>query len=148
MLAVRAPALSAVASAMETELAALPSGGTPADHARASVRALGTGYLRFALQETGLLRTAFGAPVDVEAAPEAKGRASSLNPFELLGAALDLLGAAGVLSRERRSGAEYLAWSALHGMALLIIDGPLRSLPPAQTKALGQRLLDMVEKGL
>ena len=149
LLAVRAAALSAVAAAMETELAALPSGGTPADHARASVRAVGTGYLRFAQQETGLFRTAFGAPVDVDDAPdEARGGASGLNPFELLGAALDRLVAAGVLPPERRPGAEYLAWSAVHGMALLIIDGPLRGVPPAQTQALGQRLLDMVEKGL
>ncbi|MGH8510928.1 MAG: TetR family transcriptional regulator, partial [Gammaproteobacteria bacterium] len=44
--------------------------------------------------------------------------------------------------------AEYLAWSAVHGLALLIIDGPLRVLTRAQTQVVGQRLLDMVEKGL
>lgn len=153
LMAVREAALSAVAAAMKAELAALPAGGTPADHARASVRAVGTGYLRFAQQETGLFRTAFGAPVDLlvdvkDAPDEAKGGASGLNPFELLGAALDRLVAAGALPPERRPGAEYLAWSAVHGMALLIIDGPLRGLPTVQTQALGQRLLDMVEKGL
>jgi hypothetical protein len=31
---------------------------------------------------------------------------------------------------------------------MLIIDGPLRGMPPAQADALGQRVLDMVEKGL
>jgi hypothetical protein len=36
----------------------------------------------------------------------------------------------------------------VHGLALLVIDGPLRSATPAQLDAIGQRLLDMVEKGL
>ncbi len=49
---------------------------------------------------------------------------------------------------ERRPGAEFLAWSAVHGLALLVIDGPLRGLPAPQVESLGQRLLDMVEKGL
>jgi AcrR family transcriptional regulator len=147
--AVRAAALSAVATAMEAELVALRPGGTPTEAARASVRAIGSGYLRFAQSETGLFRTAFGPPVDVEDAPaEAKGGRSGLNPFELLGAALDQLVAAGALPPERRPGAEFLAWSAVHGLALLIIDGPLRGLPRDQADALGQRLLDMVEKGL
>jgi hypothetical protein len=55
---------------------------------------------------------------------------------------------AGAMPPERRPGAEFLAWSAVHGLALLIIDGPLRGLPVPQAEALGQRLLDMVEKGL
>jgi AcrR family transcriptional regulator len=147
--AVRAAALAAVATAMEAELAGLHTDGDPADAARAAVHAIGTGYLRFAQTETGLFRTAFGAPVDVEDAPdEAKGGQSGLNPFELLGAALDQLVAAGALPPERRPGAEFLAWSAVHGLALLIIDGPLRGMPREQTDALGQQLLAMVEKGL
>ncbi|MGO4392557.1 TetR/AcrR family transcriptional regulator [Variovorax sp. M-6] len=147
--AVRAAALSAVARAMEAELATLSPSRQPADYARASVRAVGAGYLRFAQAETGLFRTAFATPVDVDDAPdEAKGGQSGLNPFELLGAALDRLVAAGAMPPEHRPGAEFLAWSAVHGLALLIIDGPLRGLPPAQVDALAQRLLDMVEKGL
>jgi hypothetical protein len=65
-----------------------------------------------------------------------------------LSAALDRLVAAGALPAERRPGAEYLAWSAVHGLALLVIDGPLRGRTPAQIGGLGQRLLDMVESGL
>src|SRR5215213_980317 len=60
---VRAAALSAAATAMEAELAAVPRNGTPAEVARAKVRAIGAGYLRFAQDQTGLFRTAFGAPV-------------------------------------------------------------------------------------
>lgn len=149
LLAVRAAALSAAAGAMEAELAAVPRDGSPAEIARASVRAIGAGYLRFAQEQTGLFRTAFGAPVELADPPtDAKGGASGLNPFELLGAALDQLVAAGVLPPERRPGAEFLAWSAVHGLALLIIDGPLRGVPREQTDPLGLRLLEMVEKGL
>jgi AcrR family transcriptional regulator len=147
--AVRAAALSAVAAAMEAELATLPAGLPPADFARASVRAVGTGYLRFALAEPGLFRTAFArSDVLIQATPEAPtAGASGLNPFELLGAALDKLVAAGVMPPERRPGVEFLAWSAVHGLAMLVIDGPLAVIAP-QLPQVGQRLLDMVEKGL
>ncbi|MGH8789150.1 MAG: hypothetical protein ACREYA_29240 [Cupriavidus necator] len=36
----------------------------------------------------------------------------------------------------------------VEGLALLIIDGPLRGMTRAQTQVVGQRLQDMVEKGL
>ena len=148
--AVRASALAAVARAMETELDGISAGLSHADMARASVRAVGTGYLRFARRETGLFRTAF-TPSDVliQATPELPTAGNSgLNPFELLGSALDELVAAGVMPPERRPGAEFLAWSAVHGLAMLVIDGPLASVVGPQMERVGQRLLDMVEKGL
>lgn len=149
--AVRAAALSAVAMAMEAELASLSKDLSPADLARASVRAVGTGYLRFAQSETGLFRTAFAASGDLKSDGEpdpATAGPSGLNPFELLGAALDKLVQAGVMPPERRPGAEFLAWSAVHGLAMLVIDGPLGSVVGPQMQQIGQRLLDMVEKGL
>lgn len=146
---VRAAALSALAVTMEKELAALGAGEHPADAARQSLRAVGSAYLRFAQRETGLFRTAF---VVLEDAPTAVDPAmageSGLNPLQLLGAALDRMVEAGVLPTVRRPGAEYLAWSAVHGLAILVIDGPLRRSPRLQIDELGRRLLDMVEKGL
>ncbi len=85
--------------------------------------------------------------VEGDTDPDKAGK-SGLNPFELLGAALDRMVATGLLPAARRPGAEYLAWSAVHGMALLVLDGPLRQADPRQLQALAQRLLDMVEKGL
>jgi hypothetical protein len=76
------------------------------------------------------------------------GGATGLNPFQHLSAALDDLVTAGALPPERRPGAEYLAWSTVHGMALLAIDGPLRGTPMPLMETLGQRLLDMVARGL
>lgn len=148
--AVRAAALSAVAAAMEAELATLPAGLPPADFARASVRAVGSGYLRFAQAEPGLFRTAFGrSDMLIQATPETPTAGpGGLNPFELLGTALDRLVEAGVMPPDKRPGAEFLAWSAVHGLAILVIDGPLGPVIGPHMQQIGQRLLDMVEKGL
>jgi AcrR family transcriptional regulator len=154
LYSVRSAALAAVARAMEAELAAIPQGLPPAEFARANVHAVGTGYLRFAQAESGLFRTAFGPSDDLKARADGmpagtdrKGQ-SGLDPFELLGAALDKLVTAGVLPPERRPGAEFLAWSAVHGLAMLVIDGPLGPILGPQMLQIGQRLVEMVEKGL
>jgi hypothetical protein len=36
----------------------------------------------------------------------------------------------------------------VHGLAMLVIDGPLRELAATQADAVGERLHNMVEKGL
>lgn len=147
--AVCAAAQSALAVAIEAELGALAPAREPARGARDRLRAVGSGYLRFAQAEPGLFRTAFSVPADLRASGDpARAGESGLTPFQLLAAALDGLAAAGVLSPERRPGAEFLAWSAVHGLAMLLIDGPLRAFDHARTAAIAERLLDMVEHGL
>lgn len=148
--AVRAESLSAVAKAMEDELAAIPPGLSPADHARASVRAVGTGYLRFAQAEPGLFRTAFALSDKlIQATPKwPTAGPGGRNPYELLCDAVDQLVAAGIMPAAKRPGAEILAWSAVHGLAMLVVDGPLAAPVGPHFQAFGQRLLDMVEKGL
>ena len=147
--AVRAAALSSLALAIEAEIAGVRRSKLPAESARATLRAVGTGYLKFALAETGLFRTAFSVPDRVEGdADAAKAGKSGLNPFQLLSAALDLMVEAGALPRERRLGAEYLAWSAVHGLAFLIIEGPLSRSSQKEIHAISDRLLQMVEKGI
>jgi AcrR family transcriptional regulator len=147
--AVRAAALSSLALAIEAEITGLPRSKRRIDAARATLRAVGTGYLKFALTETGLFRTAFSVPEQVDRDFDAAntGR-SGLNPFQLLGSALDLMVDTGALPPGRRAGAEYLAWSAVHGLALLVIDGPLHGAPAKTVQSLSERLLRMVERGL
>lgn len=148
--AVRATGLQGVAKAMEDELATLPDNLSPADRARASVRAVGTGYLRFAQAEPGLFRTAF-APSDklIQATPDVPTAGPlGRNPYELLSDAVDQWVTAGLMPAARRPGAEILAWSAVHGLAMLVIDGPLAAPVGPHFEQFGQRLLDMVEKGL
>ncbi|MEJ0020854.1 MAG: TetR/AcrR family transcriptional regulator [Acetobacteraceae bacterium] len=147
--AVRAAALAELAMAMERELARRRTIASPGEAARTGLRAIGTAYLRFARTEPGLFRTAFAVPGEPETSdsPAMAGR-SGLNPFQLLSAALDRMVEAGVLPAERRPAAEYLAWSAVHGLAMLVHERTARRMPRAQMRALEQRLLDMVEKGL
>ena len=148
--AVRAAALGALARAIEQEMRQAEAQPDPAARARGLLAAVGRGYLGFAQAETGWFLTAFASGAfDVEPPSDpARTADKGLNPFELLGYALDAMVQAGVLPAERRPGAEFLAWSSVHGMALLVIDGPLRRAPLAVRSALGARLLHMVEVGL
>lgn len=147
--AVCSAAQAELAVAIEEELAASSRDGDPADAARASLRGVGTGYLRFAREEPGLFRTAFSLSENLRsAASPARAGGGGLTPFQLLGAALDEMVAAGMLPAERRAGAEFLAWSAVHGLAMLLIDGPLRDLEPGASQDVGRRLIDMVERGM
>lgn len=147
--AVCSAAQAELAKAIEDELERLPHGGEPADMAQARLRGVGSGYLRFARQQPGLFRTAFSASEDLRSAdsPERAGE-GGMTPFQLLGAALDGLVEAEVLPHECRPGAEFLAWSAVHGLGMLLIEGPLRGLDGVQIEDVTNRLLDMVERGL
>ena len=140
---------SRVALAIEAEQAGLTDAADDLTTARRRLRAVGVGYLRFALEEPGLFQTAFSASPDMEgAASAARAGNSGLTPFQLLSAALDGLAAAGGLPPERRPGAEFLAWSAVHGLAVLLIDGPLRAIDSDLRQNLTRRVIDMVEQGL
>lgn len=151
--AVRSAALSLLAREIETEVdAAARREQNPRQRARATFRAVGVGYLRFARREPGLFRTAFAArPFGVDefdrgdAAPRG---ASGMDPFELLGHTLDGMVEAGLLPRAQRPGSEFIAWSAVHGMAMLMLDGPLRGLDDAEYRALAERMVAVVEQGL
>lgn len=152
---VRSAALAALAEAMEAEIDKTAQIADAGARAKAKLRAVGSGYLKFAFAETGLFRMAF-APLEGvriagdsrEPSDPANAGKSGLNPFQLLSAALDGMVEAGVLPAIRRPGAEFLAWSSVHGLAMLIIDGPLRGMPEMQIAAVGERLIAMVEKGL
>ncbi|MEV4181958.1 TetR-like C-terminal domain-containing protein [Streptosporangium canum] len=146
--AVSQAALAQLASTMETEQATLPAADGPAESARARIRALATGYLRFAQAEPGLFRAAFSTTDMMNTGDESAAGAGGLTAFQLLGVALDDLVETGALPPDRRPGAEYFVWSAVHGLAVLLIDGPLRGLLPVQAHEAGQRLMDSIERGI
>jgi AcrR family transcriptional regulator len=148
--AVCASAMAQLAQAMEAEQAAVHASDDAAATARGRFRAVGTGYLRWAQSEPGLFRTAFSSAADhadPKADPESAG-ASGLTPFQLLSAAIDDIDEAGLLAPGHRPDAEFLAWSAVHGLAMLVIDGPLRALDREHIDRLVQRLLDVIDAGL
>jgi AcrR family transcriptional regulator len=147
--AVSLAAMAALARTVEEEQAALTPADDPALVARARFRAVGTGYLRFARTEPGLFRAAFYVPADMaEATADPSAGSGGRTPFQLLGAALDDLVGCGLMPADRRAGAEFLVWSAVHGLAVLLIDGPLRGLEDSQAAQATDMLIDLVERGL
>lgn len=146
--AVSDAAQSRLAEAIEVEWDAVAD-DDPAARAHAHLRAVGRGYLRFAFAEPGLFRAAFQVPRDLDAAfIPSKAGPSGRTPYELLGISLDELVEAGELPPERRPGAEVLAWSAVHGLASLALEGPLRGLAPEEREQFCPRVVDMVDRGL
>jgi AcrR family transcriptional regulator len=144
--AVKDNAQEALAESMRAELSAGEPNGDPAGEALRQLYALGVGYLRFALAEPGLFRTAF-CRADTGSEEQAAERAAS-PAFQLLSETLDLLVTAGLLPPERRPYAEIFAWSCTHGLATLMVDGPLSNLPDAERDAAIARCLDGVVHGL
>ena len=108
----------------------------------ARLRAIGRAYVEFALAEPGLFSVAFcprdRRPVIMEDAA----------PYLLLGQVLDELVAAGALSPEGRLGADVACWAAVHGLSVLLLDGPLRDLPPEVREAVLAKVIATVELGL
>lgn len=138
-----------VAAAIEREWDAVVDSLPPVEAARAHLRAVGFGYLRFARDEPGLFRAAFTVPADLDDAfGRAKAGPGGRTPFQLLATALDELVAAGALPAERRSGAELACWSAVHGLAMLVLEGPLRGLPPELGGAAARRVVEMAVRGI
>jgi AcrR family transcriptional regulator len=114
---------------------------------RKRLRAVGTAYVDFALTRTGLFRTAFVAhPATSGVAPHTPDGVEA-EPFQVLGRVLDETVTAGLLEPERRPGAEIAAWSAVHGLSVLLLDGPLPSSPAGIAFATRQ-VLDAVERAL
>jgi AcrR family transcriptional regulator len=131
---------------METALAAAAPDPDPRREAIRRLRALGVGYLRFAIEEPGLFRTAFchhGEPV----APDWE-RMLTAPGFVALTTVLDDLAATGAMDQSHRAGAEMFAWSTVHGLSMLTLDGPLGTLSPAELAPITDRILDAVVAGI
>jgi AcrR family transcriptional regulator len=142
--------MGALARLMEKRIGEVDPGGAEGLLARARLRATGSAYLEFAACEPGWFRTAFAVPPGLgylDADDDGVGE-SGLGPLELLGAQLDALTAAGLLAAERRPRAEMAAWASVHGLAMLLLDGPLRELTQSERHAASARVLDMIERGL
>src|ERR1700740_2348695 len=116
---------------------------------RRRLRAVGTAYVDFALAEPGLFRTAFTShPATSGDSDDDRATGTAVaDPFDVLGQVLDEAQAAGLLDPRRRPGAEIAAWSAVHGLAGLLLGGPLPTRAAGIKFSRGQ-VLDLVERGL
>ncbi len=119
---------------------------------RQRLRAIGTAYVDYALSEPGLFRTAFTSHPATSPAAEGdraddESPGDGGDPFEILGEALDQCQAAGLLNPKHRPGAEIAVWSAVHGLASLLLDGPLPR-TAAGVEFARRQVLELIERGL
>ncbi|MET7640046.1 TetR/AcrR family transcriptional regulator [Streptomyces sp. NPDC005438] len=118
--------------------------------------ALGRAYVHFALDEPGLFRSAFchaaipHAALGMEQGGDGQPQQGSwdFRSYGLLVDAVDALVAEGVLSPERRAGAEVVLWSVVHGLVMLILDGALSGLDQEVQDRLAQQAMSSVLRGL
>jgi AcrR family transcriptional regulator len=144
--AVKERAIAALADAMQD---GLDSGEPLADPAAEAIRRftnLGRAYVRFALTNPGLFHTAFcqsEAGLD-----EVTARIAASRPYQILSVSLDELVTVGLLDPTRREVAPIAFWAAVHGLATLLIDGPLTALTSAEQAAVVDRTLDILIDGI
>ena len=143
--AVQTYGMTLLGEAMVESLAAVPVRGPRDRRAQARLRATGQSYVDFAVAEPGLFRTAF-APggihhTDATVSPE-------FHPFMILSGCIDDLVETGVLAPGRRDGLDEAAWAAMHGLAVLYIDGPLASADARRRQLITDRLLDVIRDGI
>ena len=109
-----------------TERIAGVTTGSKVRRAWAKLGAIGRAYIEFAINEPGWFRTAFvgAVPHDTSSITTRRDDPDPLNPYNVLVARLDELVVVRALPPERRPGAEYAAWSAVHGLSTLLQTGP------------------------
>ncbi|MBY0442630.1 MAG: TetR/AcrR family transcriptional regulator [Mycobacteriaceae bacterium] len=145
LTAVQIYGMTLLGEAMREALARVTNRGPRNRRALARFRATGQAYVDFALAEPGLFRTAF-APAGVQHTDESV--APERHPFMILSGCIDDLVATGVLTPGRRDGLDEAAWAAVHGLAVLYLDGPLAGAEDARKQLITDRLLDLIQGGI
>jgi AcrR family transcriptional regulator len=115
----------------------------PVRRARRRLAELGRGYVDFALAEPGLFRVVFVAYPAV-AGPD---DGATPDPLRMLCDCLDDLVEVGWLAPEHRPDAEVSCWAAVHGFAVLHLEGPLRGSDPAGREQALTHLVTALDRG-
>jgi AcrR family transcriptional regulator len=153
LTAVAEVGLGGLAATMRAELDATPRRRDPAERARQRLRAIGRAYVSYAIAEPGLFRTIWAA-AQYPSVPSSAGHSDDVaeaemsDPYLILNAVLDELVDAGAIAASHRPYSETVAWSAVHGLSMLIISGPLAGAPPAEIDHMLNRLCDVIDAGL
>jgi AcrR family transcriptional regulator len=148
LAAVCAAAMGELGDRMAAAVARVPGKHGDPDAARRRLGAIGVAYLRFAREEPGLFATAFAVPEQHPYQAPAGAAGQDRTPLGQLRAVLDELVEAGVLDPGRRDGIEYPIWSAVHGLAVLAGEGPLRDAPDATRRHIEELTLTFLARGL
>jgi AcrR family transcriptional regulator len=140
--AVATEGLAGLVASCERELATVTA-TDPVERARRRLAALGRGYVAFAVAEPGLFRVLFTAYPD---SPGSEDKAAGPDPYGMLNDALDELVDVGFLAPEARLGADVNCWSAVHGFAVLVTEGPLRGLTAAERDEMQEHIVDAIDR--
>jgi AcrR family transcriptional regulator len=133
--------LEAVAAAVQHRMTTQMQGSVRRRGSAELLRAVGIGYIKFALDEPGWFAVAFFGADQAD-------ETGSAPPYLALVEALDAMVKAEMLSPERRDGAEWPCWSAVHGFAELALRGPLRGVSRREVESLAARTVDDIIAGL
>lgn len=126
-VAVANQALELMGAAVGELVADVPDDPEPRSAALAHLRAVGRGYVLFALDEPGLFRTAMQdhpASPGVDAVIAGVDDPGIVKPSTHLRDALQALAAAGVLDPARLTDAASASWAMVHGLATLMLRDP------------------------
>jgi AcrR family transcriptional regulator len=119
-----------------------------ADAARRRLHVLAAAYPEFAYAEPGLFRLIADPRGKWPTIGADDSHKPGDDPFRLLSETIDELAAAGAIPRERRAGLENVVWAAVHGIAVLCLDGPLASATAAERERITDQTLATVIRGL
>jgi len=131
--------------AMRVALSSEPPVPDPGDDAERRLRALGRAYVAFALEHRGLFRACF---CDTHRLDDDVPDLGEFEAYRMVAQTLDELVVAGRLSPQGRVCGEVVAWASVHGLAMLLLDGPLRALPDDARDIAVERTLDVIIAGL
>ena len=140
--AVSARAMTEIGRLMAERIAAAAAGHGKAA-ALARLEACGRAYVEFAVTQPGLFRIACAWSLGAVQPDSAID-----HPYTQLSQRLDELVATKTITPRRRENAEIAAWSAVHGFAMLILDGPLRDTPPTTRDEGLNEVLRVVREGI
>ena len=107
--------------------------------ADARFEAVGRSYIEFAVRRPRVIECAF-ASLSLESDPAPWG-SEDPSAYVVLSGALDELAAEGLLRPELRAGAEIVAWSSVHGIALLLAGSP-------ELQASAESMIEVVLNGV
>lgn len=136
--------LSELSDSMRREIARSKPTGDGAGDAWRFMMAVGRGYVAYALREPGLFTTAFDR---VGHNGVVLGDEALDSPYDLLTAGLSGLVDAGLLPADQLDAAHMLAWSAVHGLSLLLL-GPMCDVTGNARKAVIESTLEQIGAGL
>lgn len=135
--------LRAVSAAIEAVMATGMAAERGLVAPRESLRAVGLGYIGFALAEPGWFAVAFFGAGDTS--PESVLDSPA---YLALADALDMMVHIGDLAPAARQSATWSCWSTVHGFAELALRGPLRHLDRAELWKLAEQAVDTIIAGL